>query len=60
MEVLSTVGKEVYAIYYTIDKLHFDLHNSKVTIITDHMPMIHSMSSPFDNAGSRVEIWLHV
>ena len=60
MEVLSTVEKEAYTIYYTIDKLYFYLHNSKVTINTDHMPLIHLMSSPFDNAGSSVEIWLHV
>ena len=51
MEVLSTVEKEAYTIYYTIDKVYFYFHNCKVTINTDHKPLIHLMSSPFDNAG---------
>ena len=38
----STIEKEAFAIFYSLQKLHFYLCNAQFTIKTDHMPLITS------------------
>ena len=47
------IEKEFYAIFYAITKLDFYLHNSKITVFTDHQPLKHVMTSKMQNRKIR-------
>lgn len=51
----STIVKEAYAIYYSLQKLHHYLHNSKFRILCDHKPLKHLLDSPSNNR--KVQLW---
>lgn len=51
----SVVEKEAYAIYYSLQKLDFYLHNAEFTIKTDHCPLKYLLESPMTN--KRIQMW---
>ena len=55
----STIEKEAFAIFYSLQKLHFYLCNARFTIKTDHMPLIYLLKSPSTNR--KIQTWaLHI
>ena len=51
----STIEKEAYAIYYSLQKLDHYLHNAEFTIFCDHKPLKHLLESPMQN--KKVSLW---
>ena len=51
----STIEKEMFAIYYSLQKLHFYLHNAKFTIKTDHQPLKYMFTA--EQKNRRVQKW---
>ena len=51
----STIERECYAIYYTLQKLHTYLHNANFEIFCDHQPLKYLLESPMMN--KRVQMW---
>ncbi|BFZ04571.1 hypothetical protein BsWGS_07610 [Bradybaena similaris] len=51
----STVEKECYAIYYSLQKLDFYLHNARFVVKTDHMPLRYLLEAPMENR--KVQRW---
>ena len=51
----SVIEKEAYAIYYSLQKLDYYLHNSEFTIKTDHKPLKYLLESPMTN--KRIQLW---
>lgn len=42
----STIEKEAYAIYYSLQKLDYYLHNAEFTIKSDHKPLKYLLDAP--------------
>ena len=51
----STIEKEVFAIYYALQKLDHYLHNARFTIKTDHKPLKYILDSPMQN--KKIQLW---
>ena len=51
----STIEKEAYAIYYSLQKLDNYLHNAEFTIFCDHKPLKYLLESPMQN--KKVSLW---
>ncbi|GFO06470.1 Pol polyprotein [Plakobranchus ocellatus] len=55
----SSIDKEAYAIFHSLQKLQFYLCNARFTIKTDHMPLIYLLKSASTNR--KIQIWaLHI
>ena len=50
---LCVGGKELYAIVYALDKLHYWVHGAEVTIRTDHKPLKYLLSAEQKNKKYR-------
>ena len=51
----STVEKEAFCIHYTLNKLHFYLHNARFIIKTDHQPLKFLFTSTINNR--KIQSW---
>ena len=51
----STIEKEAYAIYYSLQKLDHYLHNVEFTIFCDHKQLKYLLESPMQN--KKVSLW---
>ena len=51
----STIEKEAYAIYYSLQKLDHYLHNAEFTIKCDHRPLKYLLESPIRN--KTISLW---
>ena len=51
----STMEKELFAIHYALNKLHFYLCNAKFTIKTDHQPLKYLFSA--EQKNRRCQLW---
>ena len=51
----STIEKELFAIHFSLNKLHFYLHNARFTIKTDHQPLKYLFTAPQKNR--RCQSW---
>ncbi len=51
----STIEKELFAIHYALNKLHFYLYNAKFTIKTDHLPLKYLFTA--EQKNRRVQAW---
>ena len=51
----STIEKEMFAIHYSLNKLHFYLYNAKFTIKTDHQPLKYLFTA--EQKNRRVQSW---
>lgn len=51
----SVIEKEAYAIYYSLQKLDYYLHNAEFTIKTDHKPLKYLLEAPMTN--KRIQMW---
>ena len=51
----STIEKELYAIHYSLQKLHFYLYNAKFTIKTDHQPLKYIFTA--EQTNRRIQSW---
>ena len=51
----STIEKELFAIHYALNKLHFYLCNARFTIKTDHQPLKYLFSA--EQKNRRVQLW---
>ena len=51
----STIEKEAYAIYYSLQKLDHYLHNAEFTIKCDHLPLKYLLESPIQN--KKISLW---
>ena len=50
---LCVGGKELYAIVYALDKLHYWVHGAEVTVKTDHKPLKYLLSAEQKNKKYR-------
>ena len=51
----STIEKEAYAIYYSLQKLDHYLHNAEFVIKCDHRPLKYLLESPMQN--KKISLW---
>ncbi len=51
----STIEKEAYAIYYSLQKLDHYLQNFEFVIKTDHKPLKYILDSPMQN--KKIQLW---
>jgi transposase InsO family protein len=51
----STIEKERYAIYYSLQKLDHYLHNAQFVIRTDHKPLKYLLDAPMQN--KKIQRW---
>ena len=51
----STIEKEAYAIYYSLQKLDHYLHNAEFVIKCDHRPLKYLLDSPMQN--KKISLW---
>lgn len=52
----STIEKEAFAVFYSVQKLNYILYGAKFTIKTDHQPLIYLLNAPSNNR--KIQNWM--
>jgi hypothetical protein len=54
----SATQREAFAIYFSIKKLRFYLHNSEFVIKTDHRPLVGFLEKSKESSNTKIQSWM--